>query len=141
MRILIVEDETLIAMALEASLPILGHEVVGLSDNAEEALRLTERHKPELATVNINLGHEKKNGIAVAQLLWLRHGVRSLFVTGNCAEAERERAMLAGAAIGCLAKPFTVMVLGDALSAAQAIMEQRPPAVLPDQLEIFSRHA
>ncbi|WP_207460589.1 response regulator [Azospirillum sp. SYSU D00513] len=138
MRILIVEDETLIAMALEASLPILGHEVVGLSENGDAALRLAEAHRPELATVNINLGHDKRNGIDVARILWQRHGVRSLFVTGNCSDAQKERATLGDAAIGCLAKPFTVLVLGEALTAAQAIMERRPLPDLPEQLEIFS---
>ena len=62
MRVLIVEDEALIAMALADSLEDAGHEVVGPAATMAEALALCEGAPPELAVLDINL-RDGSNGV------------------------------------------------------------------------------
>ena len=56
--ILIIEDETLIAMDLEDTLEDIGHSVVGIAASPRQALFLLDRHRPEIDAVllDANLG-------------------------------------------------------------------------------------
>ena len=56
LRILVVDDESLIAMAVHDQLEYLGHEVVGDASSAEEAIDLAARHAPDLILMDIHLG-------------------------------------------------------------------------------------
>jgi CheY-like chemotaxis protein len=55
-RILVVEDDALLAMALEDSLAALGHEVVGPARQIAEALRLAETERLDGAVLDLNIG-------------------------------------------------------------------------------------
>ena len=70
MRILIVEDEALIAMALADGLEDAGHEVVGPAATIAEALALCDEAPPppELAVLDINL-RDGSSGVDVARAL------------------------------------------------------------------------
>ena len=46
LKVLIVEDEPLLAMDLEAQLREMGHTVIGMASDAEAALRLAEGQRP-----------------------------------------------------------------------------------------------
>ena len=52
MRILLVEDEPLIAMDLESILGGLGHQVVGVAETRDEALRLAGESRPDAALID-----------------------------------------------------------------------------------------
>ena len=54
-EILIVEDEALIALHLEALVKSLGHTVVGLAATCKEAVALAEHHRPQLILTDIQL--------------------------------------------------------------------------------------
>jgi CheY-like chemotaxis protein len=54
-RILIVEDDYFVAIALEQILVDAGFAVVGIAITAEEALQLATRHQPALAVMDIRL--------------------------------------------------------------------------------------
>ncbi len=68
MRILIVEDEALIAVVLADSLEGAGHEVMGPASTMAEALALCEALRPELALLDINL-RDGSSGVDVARAL------------------------------------------------------------------------
>jgi DNA-binding response OmpR family regulator len=78
-RILIVEDEPLIALDMEITLRQQGCEVVGLATNIREATRLIAEMLPDAAVLDVNLGQEKV--FPVADLLAER-GVPFVFITG-----------------------------------------------------------
>jgi DNA-binding response OmpR family regulator len=80
-RILIVEDEMLVAMELEAILEELGHEVVGIAAEAAGTWPLL-RHRPTLALVDLNL-RDGFTGPKIADALVREHGVPVLFMTAN----------------------------------------------------------
>ena len=52
-RALIVEDEFLIALDLEAAMTGLGFEICGLAPNAEEARSLAMSHQPDVVLVDV----------------------------------------------------------------------------------------
>ncbi|WP_435655914.1 hypothetical protein [Brucella pituitosa] len=54
-KVLIVEDELLLALNLEAHLEFLGRKVVGIAGQAKEAMALTELASHDLALVDVNL--------------------------------------------------------------------------------------
>jgi DNA-binding LytR/AlgR family response regulator len=85
-RLLVVEDEYLIAADLTASLESVGVEVIGPAASVEEALLLLEKNRGRLdgAVLDINLGSERV--YPVADVLTAR-GVPFVFTTGYDAVA------------------------------------------------------
>jgi CheY-like chemotaxis protein len=79
-RILVVEDETLIAMELCSELESRGWEIVGPAATADEAMRLVDGAQlPDIAVLDVNLGGKPVYPFAE----WLQtHGVPFLFCTG-----------------------------------------------------------
>ena len=67
-RVLIVEDEFLIALDLEAAMSGLGFEICGLAPNAEEARSLAMSHQPDVVLVDVYLGGARE-GIETAYAL------------------------------------------------------------------------
>lgn len=78
MKVLIVEDETLVALIIEEMLEDLGHEVVGPVATVEEGLRLVEHC--DAAVLDVNLG-SGVTAFPVADALLMR-GVPFAFSTG-----------------------------------------------------------
>ncbi len=78
-RVLVVEDEMLIAMMLEDMLTDLGHHVVGVAPNLKSALVMAREEQFDLAILDINLAGERS--FPVAQALQAR-GLPFLFATG-----------------------------------------------------------
>jgi two-component system, response regulator PdtaR len=67
-RAIIVEDEILIALALEAEMKDLGFDVCGLAANAKQAIAMAMEDKPDLAVMDIYL-NGARDGIATARVL------------------------------------------------------------------------
>ncbi|MBM1171468.1 response regulator [Microvirga arabica] len=115
LRILVVEDEILIALELESLLQDLGHDVVGIAASSADALSLGRELKPSLAFVDIHLS-DGPTGIDVARQLSREHGVTVLFMTAN---AKRIPEDFAGA-WGVIAKPYTERGVREALAYVMA---------------------
>lgn len=98
-KILIVDDEPLIAMLVEAWIVDMGHDPVGPAHSLAEAQALLDAPL-DAAIVDIALGHE--SGRPIAEALAAR-GVRFLYATG---QSERQLDDLPPAA-GVLLKPYS----------------------------------
>ena len=61
-KVLIVEDEGILAMKTEMDLEELGHEVIGIADTGEEALELISNEVPDVILMDIVL-KGNRNGI------------------------------------------------------------------------------
>jgi len=134
MRILLIEDEVLIAMDAEISLRAAGHEVVGPYKTHEKAMEAARLEKPDVAMVDINLaGHNE--GLAIARDLFDRFGVRSFFATGQASVARDNR----GLAMGVLHKPYSAYDLTHAFPVLEAVMggASPPPPKVPLGFELF----
>ncbi len=122
LRILIVEDELLIALELESLLQDEGHDVVGIAASSAEALALTAKLAPDLAFVDIHLS-DGPTGIEVARQLADQNDVTVLFMTAN---AKRIPEDFAGAR-GVIAKPYTERGVKEALAYVMAEQERDAP--------------
>lgn len=99
-RILIVEDEPLIAMMLEDFLDIMGKEIAGTAETVGDALEVVERGGVDAAILDVNLrGGEKSWPIADALA---KLGIPFVLATGGdvVADAHQSRPVLS--------KPFTM---------------------------------
>jgi DNA-binding NarL/FixJ family response regulator len=67
-KVLIVDNERLIALDMAATLAMCGHEVVGIAETAAEALELAHTTAPQIAIVNVKSEHGGY-GIAAAGML------------------------------------------------------------------------
>lgn len=134
MRILVVEDDAIIAMSAETTLTDAGHEVIGPCATLNAALAAAAQHAPDLALVDINLAGGEE-GVAIARALLRVHGLRSLFATGqpNIARANKDIAM------GVLQKPYSEAGLRDAIPVIAAVFEggSPPPPSIPHGMELF----
>lgn len=111
LRVLIVEDEVLIALELEDLLAEAGHVPVGIASTAAEAVRLGHDLKPDVALVDIHLG-DGPTGIDVARSLGAADGTTVVFTTAN---GRRIPPDFAGAA-GAIGKPYSERSVRSALT-------------------------
>jgi DNA-binding response OmpR family regulator len=88
-RILVVEDEAMVAMYLEAVLDDMGIQVVGPAPTIEDGLRLLDGGRIDAALVDVNLGNGGQ-GYAIAEVLAARD-IPFAFVTGYGAGALQGR--------------------------------------------------
>ena len=103
LRVLVVEDEALIAMDLGMTLEDGGHEVVATARSAPEAVRLAGAHAPDVVLMDLNLAGGTRGEDAAREIL-CAHGIRSIFVSGSLDEMGRgDLADLAP--LGMLVKP------------------------------------
>jgi DNA-binding response OmpR family regulator len=131
MRILIVEDEALLALALEASLREAGHVVIGAAATETAAIALVDAARPDLALVDIRL-RNGDSGTAVARRLH-RRGIPALFISAQTDEARANR----DSALGCLGKPYSARTMLASIEVAKAVIAGRAPTALPPGLELF----
>jgi len=124
LRILVVEDEFLVAAMIEDTLLDAGHTVVGVEDDYLGAVQRATDERPELVLLDMQL-LGPKNGIDVARDLKTL-GIPCLFTTGNCASGRGDQL-----AVGCLHKPFTPNDLLAAVQAARRLSKGEPAGVLP----------
>lgn len=115
-RILVVEDDFLIAMQTESALSAAGFHVIGTAATAEEAVALAEKERPMLAVMDIRLA-SKRDGIDAARELYQELDIRCIFATAHDDESTRRRAA-PYSPLGWLAKPYTTASLIALVAAA-----------------------
>jgi DNA-binding response OmpR family regulator len=120
-RVLIVEDEALVALTIEDFLRAAGFEICGIADRPAQALALALNTRVDIAIVDVRLA-EGGDGIALASALHTIGSMLILFATGNPAEV-RERATVGH---GCLTKPFEAEWL---LTAIASVRDGTDPAI------------
>lgn len=122
MRLLLVEDEALIAMDLEQLAISLGHQVVGIADTLRSAVETAAAEAPDAALVDLNL-RDGMTGKEVARTLSAKFGFPVGFVTGN---AEQLAGDFAGAR-AVVDKPFNDFGLQEILLILEAACAGTPP--------------
>jgi CheY-like chemotaxis protein len=110
-RVLLVEDEAMIAMLVEDMLEDLGHKLVTVASRLEEAVAAARNEAFDLAILDLNLG-----GVLTypAADVLAERGVPFIFATGYGSGGLKE----AYAARSALQKPFNTDALGQAINQA-----------------------
>ena len=108
-RILIVEDEQLVALDLQLLLEDMGYIVVGSAASSDDARRIARDEHPDLVLMDVRLeGH--LDGIQTGALIRSQHRIPIVYLTGNADEGTLSRA-LETEPDGYLAKPFQAATL------------------------------
>jgi CheY-like chemotaxis protein len=128
MRILVVEDQALTALAVVLELERAGYQTCGPAYTALEALAIARAHQPQVALIDISL-EEPLAGIELADRLHAELGTDVIFMTS---QVELARAH-ADSAVGVIAKPFT---LGEVPESVAAIED--PGVKIPRGFERFA---
>jgi DNA-binding response OmpR family regulator len=129
-RILIVEDEPLVAFDTERMLGEAGYDVAATVDNSEAAREVIENQALDLVLTDIRLSGDG-DGTDVARIAGAR-GIPVLFVSGHCSNEARRLA------IGCLAKPYSERGLKSALEALDRHLRGEKLRKVPVQLTLYA---
>jgi CheY-like chemotaxis protein len=121
-RILIVEDERLIAIDLQRRLTRLGYTVVALAASGAEAIQQALVLHPDLVLMDIRL-QGNMDGVEAAQHIHASAAIPVVFMTAYVDKATQQR-VKATSSWGCLYKPFTPHQMQSAL--AHVLSRQRP---------------
>ena len=136
LRILIVEDEALLALELESVLTDAGHEVVGWAASSAEALALATSRQPDLAFVDLQLS-DGASGIALVTQMRETADFHAIFLTANPALLPADY----GGAMGVIAKPYSLHGILAALGYVHEGLRRPPPSgALPSSLTLATRY-
>ena len=128
-RILIVEDEALVAFDNERFLADAGYDIVATVDSLETALVHIEEAEIDLVLADVKLSGDG-DGLDVARAAHAE-AIPVLFVTGSCPPEAR------AVAIGCLAKPYASRDLRTAIEAVDATLRGEEPKKMPAGLSLY----
>jgi PAS domain S-box-containing protein len=103
-RILVVEDESLVAKDIQNMLRSLGYEVIDVVSTGEEAIQLAEATAPDLVLLDIVLKGEI-DGIKAAERIWERFSIPVIYLTAYADETTLQRAKVTEP-FGYILKPF-----------------------------------
>ena len=103
-RILVVEDEAIVAMDIKDRLALMGYDVAGPAATGAEALTLAEGQRPDLILMDVRLDGPM-DGITAAERIRDRFRLPVVFLTAYSEDATLERAKTAGP-FGYVLKPF-----------------------------------
>ena len=149
-KILIVEDEMVIAANISLQLSEMGYEVVGILPRGEEALIQIKENQPDIVIMDIQLKGEL-DGIETAHLMQIEYNIPIIYLTANADDANFNRAKETHP-YGFISKPFKKLDLQRAIELTMErvnyrnnsekgnVPEKKPhdPFILSDR--IFVRH-
>jgi CheY-like chemotaxis protein len=103
-KILIVEDEPVVAMDIQASLEEMGYLVISMAASGAQAIEEAERERPDLVLMDIQL-KDDMTGIEAAQYIYARFDIPIIYLTANCNSQTLEKARVAEP-FGYIIKPY-----------------------------------
>ena len=121
-KILIVEDDPMISESLADIINVLGHEVVGIADNAIKAIELCNENEPDIALLDIQIGGDV-DGVELAEMINDEFDIPFIFTTAFADSDTIGRARDKGP-FGYLVKPYGVKDLNAAIEVAMAAFQR-----------------
>ena len=121
-KILIVEDDPMISESLTDIINVLGHEVVGIADNAIKAIELCNENEPNIALLDIQIGGDV-DGVELAEMINDEFDIPFIFTTAFADSETIGRARDKGP-FGYLVKPYGVKDLNAAIEVAMGAFQR-----------------
>lgn len=103
-KILIVEDEAIVALDIARRLEKMDYEVIGRLASGEEALELIAKQPPDLVLMDINLQGEM-DGLDTATTIYKTYNIPVIYLTAYAGKSTLERAKQSKP-YGYILKPF-----------------------------------
>ncbi|MDR9418170.1 response regulator [Gracilimonas sp.] len=105
-KVLIVEDDMIIALVVENMIKKLGYTLVGKAASGAESINLAKEHEPEIILMDIRLKGEM-DGIEAINEIKNHIDTNVIYLTGNSDKVNYDRAKQSGC-IDLVSKPFTI---------------------------------
>jgi CheY-like chemotaxis protein len=115
-RILIVEDEKILAADLEGKLRQLGYEIDAVATSGEEAVQLAQEHSPQLVLMDIRLAGAM-NGVEAARQIHETKRIPIVYLTAYSDLFVRDPDQMQPTGL-CIAKPFNISDLREVIDIA-----------------------
>jgi PAS domain S-box-containing protein/putative nucleotidyltransferase with HDIG domain len=124
-RLLIVEDESLVARDVENMAVSQGYEVCGIASSGDQCLEMVARLQPDIILMDVII-KGSLDGISVSEKIWRSYRIPIIFVTAYADEQTLKRAKITEA-FGYILKPFDERELKIAIEMAyfKSLMEAR----------------
>jgi len=122
-KILVVEDEMIIAAKISMQLTSLGYEVTGILPRGEEAIRHVEENSPDIVLLDINL-KGNIDGIETARQMQLMKDIPIIYLTANSDEGTFNRAKTTKP-YAFISKPFKQLDLQRAIELTISRMAEK----------------
>ena len=130
-KILIVEDEMIIAANISLELTKLGYEVTGIVSRGEEVMVHLKEESPDLLLMDINL-KGKMNGVETVIMLQKTYDIPVIYLTANADEAHFNMAKITKPS-AFISKPFKKLDLQRAIELAVVNLKEK---VMTEELEV-----
>lgn len=131
LRVMIVEDQALLAMELELVLGDSGCDVVGCAMDKAGAFAVADRERPDLALIDVNL-LDGITGPQIAQRLVTDYGTAVVFLTAN---PEQIPDGFSGA-LGAVSKPFDEQTIRAVVDFARQFIQHRTIGEAPRRFRL-----
>ena len=115
-KVMIVEDEVIVAEDLRRNLRACGYDIPGYAVDSVEAVSLAQRTKPDLILMDVFLGGNC-DAFAAARTITQSIGASIIFVSGHSADSVIDKAIQCGAD-GFIVKPFQLAQITSAIKLA-----------------------
>ena len=115
-KILIAEDENIVALNIRKTLESLGYQVSSVVNNGEDVIRQVEKNQPDLILMDIML-KGLTDGIEAAETITKKFNIPIIFLTALSDEKTIDRAAFTKP-YGYLLKPFTTQEMHTAVENA-----------------------
>jgi len=115
-KILIVEDERIVALDISATLRTLGYAIAGIAVSGDEALSIVEKEKPDLILMDIRIKGET-DGIQTAEIILNNNNIPIIYLTAYADEDTLSRAKITEP-YGYIIKPFDKKILHSVIEMA-----------------------
>jgi CheY-like chemotaxis protein len=122
-KILIVEDEPIVAEVMAMVLADAGHQVVGIASDETTAIKHAASVHPELVLMDIKLANDG-DGIETAKRMRARAPIPVVFVSAYLDSNTRRRAATVSP-VGYLVKPYSPHELIQTVTAAERAVRRR----------------
>jgi DNA-binding NarL/FixJ family response regulator len=116
-RLMIVEDEVIIAEDLQRNLHACGYDVLGYAVDGQEAVDMALRVRPDLILMDVFLDERSIDGIAAAQAIVESIDTAIIYVSGHSDEDLIDNAVRSGAD-GYIVKPYQLSQVTSAIKLA-----------------------
>ncbi|MFN1835076.1 response regulator [Balneola sp. MJW-20] len=117
-KVMIVEDDKLLAIVEERLVKCLGYEVVGVASSGEEAIEKIDSFAPDILIMDVQLDGDMDGIDTVTELRNRNYNVPVIYISGDQSEEIKNRANNAGM-VDFLLKPVSTNGLLEPLKQAQ----------------------
>lgn len=133
LKLLIVEDDPIIAADLERAMKKMGYEVLDAVESGEEALEVVAQDSPDLVLMDIQLEGDL-DGIDTAHMISKQQAIPIIYLTSNTDERTFNRAKLTQPH-GFLSKPFRLTDIKHSIDLAFLDENPSPEAIEKNEKE------